>query len=435
MTPRVFLAAALIATFAGSVLADASIKVIVEPPDPTSNEVVTLRVSEMDSCPPSPRVTRDGYNIRVTLGTGPCLSPPTEIVHRVEIGVLSAGEYTVIVSDDGSTMLTTRFLVRAANHSMTVLPGAGPTTGGTLVAITGDFSCSMTGECPPPTVTFGGTAATVVQFVNDWRVVVRTPAHEAGSVEVRVTRGERTAGSFAFRYYDPDSAPLPASFERILVPLIYNGAGAFGSLWRTEVAVRSSATVPVRLWRPVNGIEEIGNTSTMLNGDPAPAGVFLIAPRDMAATLSFNALVRDVSREATDFGTELPVVRESSVMRGHPVELLNVPSDPRFRHKLRIYSFHSLTSVVSVETYSMTDGRTFASRDVLLRSSEPCPDDGPCGSVRPAYIELDTLPGLGALAPGERFAIRIWVPPWDRIWAFVTITNNETQRLTVISPQ
>jgi hypothetical protein len=73
----------------------------VEPADPTSREPVTLIVSELDSCPGPPTVTRTGHRIDVVLGSGICLSAPTEITWRLELGVLPAGRYTVTLTDNG----------------------------------------------------------------------------------------------------------------------------------------------------------------------------------------------------------------------------------------------------------------------------------------------------------------------------------------------
>ncbi|HWO48199.1 MAG TPA: hypothetical protein VNM41_09065, partial [Solirubrobacterales bacterium] len=57
--------------------------VTVEPPNPTSAIPVVLLVTESDTCPPPPVVTRDGFSISVVLGAGPCLSPPVLITYRL----------------------------------------------------------------------------------------------------------------------------------------------------------------------------------------------------------------------------------------------------------------------------------------------------------------------------------------------------------------
>ena len=61
-----------------------------------------------------------------------------------------------------------------------VSPSSGPSTGGTTVTITGTaFDCVTS-------VTFGGVAATIISSTST-QIVVTSPAHAAGTVDVIVT--------------------------------------------------------------------------------------------------------------------------------------------------------------------------------------------------------------------------------------------------------
>ena len=71
----------------------------------------------------------------------------------------------------------------------TVSRAAGSTSGGTSVVIHGS---GFTGT---PTVTFGGTPATSVAFVNSGLLTATTPAHAAGIVDVRVTNPSTAFGT------------------------------------------------------------------------------------------------------------------------------------------------------------------------------------------------------------------------------------------------
>ncbi len=62
-----------------------------------------------------------------------------------------------------------------------VSPNTGPAIGGTRVTLRGDNMVDVTG------VTFGGTAGTALEVVDDNEVVVTAPAHAAGAVDVVVT--------------------------------------------------------------------------------------------------------------------------------------------------------------------------------------------------------------------------------------------------------
>lgn len=77
-------------------------------------------------------------------------------------------------------------------------PATGPTAGGTGVSILGTgFSVDV-----PPTVTFGGVAATGVAVSGPGALTCTTPAHAAGAVDVTVTNpdGETATLAAAFTY-------------------------------------------------------------------------------------------------------------------------------------------------------------------------------------------------------------------------------------------
>lgn len=83
----------------------------IEPPVPNSHTPITLLVTQFDSCPPQPVVTRSGFTITVSLRYGPCLAPPILITHRIELGTLPAGQYTVVVDDPGQSSRSATFEV------------------------------------------------------------------------------------------------------------------------------------------------------------------------------------------------------------------------------------------------------------------------------------------------------------------------------------
>ena len=424
-----FLVAALLA--APAVFAQSTIRF--EPPDPTSQTPITLIVTEFDTCPPSPVVTRSESLITVTLGTGGCLSPPIEITYRIEIGTLPTGQYEVIVTDNGMVAASAVLTVLDAKPSVTVQPSLGPSAGGTTVVIVASVPRCVT--CPPPTITFGGVPAPDVTVLDATTFRATTPPHAPGAVEVRVTTDMGEQHSHAFRYYDPAAAPLPALFERVLIPIVYNGPGAHGSIWATELAVRNANAFGVTLWRPTRGLPVIPSSKAQtLDLDQAPSGVFLTVPHEASAALHMNLLVRDTSREMSDWGTEVPIVRAND-FSAVPFELLNVPVDSRYRTTLRIYLLGSYPVFARVVLYSMVNGGTLAADLISLSSAEPCPGVDPCNSDKPSFAIVNDLPKTFRLGTSDRIGIRIepWIPV--PMWAFLTITNNETQRVTVISPQ
>lgn len=396
------------------------------PPDPTSMVPVVLMVLEYDSCPPDPVVTRNGFTITVALGQGPCLSPPGPVTHRVDLGVLEPGSYLVQVTDTGEPVASASFVVREQNFAVIVRPSVGPAGGSTPVLIQSHINmCPASGPCAPPTITFGGVPATNVEVISGTEFRAIAPPHAPGVVEVRV-QGAFDVRTTAFRYYDPAEPPLAALFERLLIPVIYDGPGRRGSQWVTEVSIRNTNDWVVGAWNG-RGASAAISPGAAIRADlgQAPHGLFLVIPREAFPGLGVNVLVRDTSGEAGGWGTELPVVRDHDWVSAF--DLLNVPFDARYRVTLRIYGREAATAArVTVHTIE-GPGPTSFSRVIRLSC-----DDSVCAADTPAFAALDLSTQLSG--PG-RYGVRVQSIPDQPIWGFVTVTDNETQHVTVISAQ
>ena len=88
-------------------------------------------------------------------------------------------------------------------------PNQGSDTGGTPVTITGSGFVSGGSLA----VSFGGTAATAVTFVNATTITCTTPAHAAGTVDVVVTNGDGqpSTATNAFTYLGPADIAISGS--------------------------------------------------------------------------------------------------------------------------------------------------------------------------------------------------------------------------------
>ena len=392
-----------------AILADTAITI--EPPDPTTLTPVAIVVTEIDSCPPPPVVTISGFQIGIALGTGPCLFPPGPITHRLEVGVLAAGTYTVRVSDAGTHVATKTFPVLNANAGgLSVRPLIGPSTGGVEVDV---FAVSA----GTPQITFDGIAATNVTAVAPHHFRATIPAHAPGAVEVRVGNQR----GYVFRYYDPAAPPHPALFERVLIPVIYNGPGANGSLWTTDVLLRNPNEWQVPLWPQ----KMIVAQQPQRIDEQAPQGLFLFVPR--TEPLHFGATVRG---RADAIGVEMPIVRDSD-FRSAPFELIDIPAQPQFRQTLRIYSPDASAGRVRVLAYDMHNGVPFHEKYIELT---------PSGSVdRPAFAVVgDFTAAFRGFSggPTQRVGLRIEPGiPGTRVWAFVSVTDNNVGDVRLITPQ
>lgn len=239
-------------------------------------------------------------------------------------------------------------------------------------------------------------------------------------------------------------------WERIIVPVsIRNIPGAYGSLWTTEFWVFNSGSSPVNAtvndfgcaiatcnYVPVPPGAKQEDT-WIVNGRGGGPGVMLYVEKAHASDLTFSMHLRDLSRQAQTFGTEIPIIRERDFLT-NTTQLFPVPTDDRFRQTLRIYDADaSGTSRVRVRIF-----RTGTPTDPLAETELTLvtPATGNMfytnWPYRPGYAEIlwlsDALP---AVRSAENVRIEIEpLTPGLRYWAFVSITNNETQHVTLVTP-
>lgn len=332
-----------------------------------------------------------------------------------------------------SFVLTALLTLSTALHAagFTVTPASGPAAGGTEVTIKGDF-----GDWPY-SVIFDGTPAVSTTKIDAHTLVAVTPAHLPGLTRVLVFEYDLfldTGATFTF------TGEVPQSFERILVPLLTPPVkGAFGSEFHTELTAYngSGQAVPVYGIRPfcVVGICEqrhhsfpsVVNPGRGLESyEPSGApGRFLYVPAGQARHLALNLRVHDVTRSSLNFGTEIPVVRAQEVTNDR-ITLPGVPTDPRFRNTLRIYGTN-----VAFLSVSFTDGQETFHRSVVLADSRDL--------FEPEYLSISDFPVFASGAATMRVTVE-GPPPVLPVfsgpfWAFISVTNNDTQIITTITPQ
>jgi hypothetical protein len=343
------------------------------------------------------------------------LVPYTRTFH---LGVLPVGGYTVILVEDAgttSTELARALLVVRDTETVTIVPYAVPITGGRITITNPGF---LSG-----TLTIGGVIVPA-QGGGDIPPSATAPPHAPGVVEVTVDTGFFTVTSkAALIYYDPASVD-PAVFEPILFPVSFQGQGALGSQWLTENFIDASGQAFFRDPLPCARCPQSPPAgSTRLLNDGNPWGHVLYAIRGTTDSLSFASRIRDTSRQAQTAGTEVPVVRESD-FRGQ-LRFLNIPVDSRYRVTLRLWSlddtpqFAAVVDSTSIPpqkqalTVSKIPGTSmsFASMDVTSLLTK--------GSGNPTNLTVTAAPNL------------IVTPS---IWGMLSITNNDTQQVTIISP-
>lgn len=364
------------------------------------------------------------------------LGVPTPWGERVRLPMLEAGTYTIELHWMFAKLAATTLVVR--DRPFVVKPAFGNEF--EEVQIEGvDVPECTSSPCPEIEVFFGNAKATDVHYDTRGELVA-TPPPGSGVVDVRVVRGAfSVTHDDAFRY----GTPFEGDMERVLFPVNFYSLGAFGSEWLSDIAVRNDGPVtidtrphffadPDSPVLPIPTPIPSGAKGNFLRRD-RDGGEFLYTPRGLERNLSYASHVVDRSRSEVDLGTEVPVVRAKDAMP--VIRLLEVPVDARYRAKLRVYDFDR-NGVVRVTLRDPVGGRVI-DRLVELTGYEVCPN-APCFSERPAFgaIDLDSIPELREMESGVDVTVTAQPSTADtRLWAFATVTNNDTQHVTLYTPQ
>jgi hypothetical protein len=229
------------------------------------------------------------------------------------------------------------------------------------------------------------------------------------------------------------AAPLFAQNERLLLPIFTPPVGgAFGAEFHTDVTVGNHSNTVLSLSGLAYDCDVIiscpptpnridlqpervlRSDELVHNGAP---GRFVFVPKADLERLSMSLRVHDITREELNFGTEIPIVRESEFVNG-PIVFPLVPDFPWYRNTLRIYAASPVNVLVKA-------GSQPAVRIALT---------GAADEFDPAYAIFNHFRGGG----WARVTVQVDQPAHATpvpIWAFITVTNNQTQAITTITPR
>jgi hypothetical protein len=166
-------------------------------------------------------------------------------------------------------------------------------------------------------------------------------------------------------------------------------------------------------------------------GTTYPPGVLIYLPPEAAGNLHFHLRIRDVSRAAESAGTEIPVVREPDFRSG-PIHLLDVPADPFFRAHLRLYGPDGVGGSFLVGFFDQETNMLLAQETISLQAHV-----SGFSHFFPDYAEIAGIQERHPMLLGSEL-VRVAIEPLTpglRFWAFISITNNETQHVTLVTPQ
>jgi hypothetical protein len=336
-----------------------------------------------------------------------------------------------------------------------IKPTDGPSHGGTAVTIIGagfqrEVDCLL--PCPT-TVTFGGIEVPV-KLASPTSILAIAPAHEPGPVDLTVNiAGKAPATKTAAFTFLPGKED---DYERVLLPIYLESAvgGAFGSRWKTDFWMRNNGVEPVALgaWPcaaevcadefpmtyPFEGGRSLRNLPALGGSDGNPSdgnpSRMLYVERELASRVAFSLRFADVSRASLDGGVEMPVVRQSEMLGG-PAQLFDVPLGPTFRVLLRIYEVAYAKSTFRVTVYpqSETDEALVYSGELTAISPSSAEEFRPKAGY--AYLDISGLLRNATSWPASARIEIAPLTPGSRFWAFASITNNDTQVVTLVTPQ
>ena len=329
-----------------------------------------------------------------------------------------------------------------------VTPSSGPTSGGTTVLIRGTGFSNNCIICSPPfadpAVFFDGVRADAV-FIDSSTLEAVTPPHVPGSVSVMVSQLDGSDPNH-FTLFDGFTyeGNVYDTFDPILFPIFSPPVfGQGGSEFRTTAEFWNKSDHPVTFY----GLDI---SCTLIDPPIQPENPFTLGPRQEQALnlwpecsqftgklfyvpkgengLAGSLRVWEVSRQGENHGVEIPVVRREDFDE-ESIALVGVPTDPKFRLALRIYGLNQGSQVVNV---------SFGGRQVQV------PMFWSNSAFVPSYtVFTDFTPEAGQAPFPEKLNVLVEVPrgpggtviPGTPIWAFISVTNNETQHITTITPQ
>lgn len=128
----------------------------------------------------------DGY-VTQTANTCESIPPQASCTLTYTPGATVVSQTSFPIQGSNTNALTAAIQIDAGVTLSSVSPSSGAASGGTGVTLTGTGLTGTTG------ITFGGTAATSVHFVNSTTVTAVTPAHATGAVDVVITTSSGSA--------------------------------------------------------------------------------------------------------------------------------------------------------------------------------------------------------------------------------------------------
>jgi hypothetical protein len=240
----------------------------------------------------------------------------------------------------------------------------------------------------------------------------------------------------------------PVPLERWLLPITAREAhGAFGTVWSTELWMRIDAGGEA-VWVAPSFADSPCEDQCPIGGGPPDDAAFKIGflrtragehPGSLLYVEEVNADDVHASLRLIESSRgnvlQLPVVREREFTTRR-VHILGIPIESRSRALLRIYGIDpAATGEVRVRVFREDQGpdfnRLLLDRTLPFTVMQRIYTAGPFSyPVRPPYAQLDLQTVQDGMVRVELSSL----DPTLRLWGFVSITENDTQRVTLRVP-
>jgi hypothetical protein len=244
-------------------------------------------------------------------------------------------------------------------------------------------------------------------------------------------------------------AAAQSGTENLLLPVAGRLPGAHGSEWVTELTLTNMSDTEVFVGdRHVDVCTfscplSVPPRSTIVIEDVTTAsnvrGRLTRIEQGRIGDLAMTLRTRDLSRQFETWGTVIPVIARADLF-SQRFGIVDVPVEPQFRAMLRIYDFDAQTpGAVRVRVYALhprAGNDQQPDSDTLLLDIQPTFAISPGEeSIYPGSIELPLWLDPALLNAGH---VRIQIDPLDETgdyWAFVSVTHNDTQHVSVLTSQ
>jgi hypothetical protein len=237
------------------------------------------------------------------------------------------------------------------------------------------------------------------------------------------------------------------SYDRFLVPIATarGTSGALSSSWVALTWIKNDSGLTLDFDVPRGCVFEClpqalqpNETRGIELSEPPDNPGFIMHIQQPTDRVWFYSRVYDQTRQSQTYGTEVPIVRENAFY-DRTFVLPVIPTDQRFRVLLRIYDIDGRSDgVVTVRALDPNGPTVWGSIDVTLQ--RPATAVTPSQN-KPSYAQI-SLPGafpsiLNSSGVPKASELNIEITPKTsglRVWAFASVTHNETQHVTTVTP-